>query len=94
VWERADAGRRCLGGARLTHQERRTTTYTLKNNASATATEGGAKTLVPLYIDHSADPRHEGYAIQTKQRAIKQTTAFSRYKVVLAHPSPSPNPSP
>ena len=79
VWERADAGRRRLAGARLTHQERKTTTYTLKNNASA-ATEDDAKTA-PLYIDHSADPRHEGYAIQTAERAIKQTTAFSRYKV-------------
>ena len=39
---------------------------------------------VPLYIDHSADPRHDGYAIQTTERAIKQTTAFSRYKVSLA----------
>jgi hypothetical protein len=39
---------------------------------------------VPLYIDHSADPRHDGYAIQTAERAIKQTTAFSRYKVALA----------
>ena len=44
---------------------------------------------VPLYIDHSADPRHDGYAIQTTERAIKQTTAFSRYKVALA-PSRAP----
>jgi len=82
VWERADAGRRSLAGARLTHQERRSTTYTLKNNASV-ATEGEAKTA-PLYIDHSADPSCGGFAIQTDERAIKQTTAFSRYKVVLA----------
>ena len=44
VWERAEAGRRRLIGAKLTHQERKTTTYTLKNNASA-ATDGTAKTV-------------------------------------------------
>merc|ERR1719377_230047 len=84
-WERTEGGGRRLGGARLTHQERKTTTYTLKNNASAPAgPEGGDKVPVPLYIDHSADPRHDGYAIQTTERAIKQTTAFSRYRVELA----------
>ena len=63
-WERTEGGGRRLAGARLTHHERKTTTYTLKNNASAAAEGAAADRPVPLYLDHSADPRHEGYAIQ------------------------------
>ena len=39
---------------------------------------------LPLYIDHEADARHEGYVITTTAHAIKQTTAFARYRYVLA----------
>ena len=106
-WERTDGGRRRLAGARLTHDERKTTTYTIKNNAAASveavaspagfevvdsasssssssSAAAAAPPLTPLYVDHSADPRHDGYAIQTEERAIKQTTAFTRFRVELA----------
>ena len=64
-------------------QERKTTTYLLKNNASAedAAEHRGRRGAAgAAAIDHGADPRHEGYAILTSERAIKQTTA-SRYRV-------------
>jgi len=74
--ERSAGGRPTLVGARLTHLDRKQTTYTIRNNAS----EGAA---VPLYIDHSADVGLGGYAIETSERAIKTTTAFARYRFDL-----------
>jgi len=44
---------------------------------------GGPSSAVPLYIDHEADARHEGYVITTAEHALKQTTAFTRYRYVL-----------
>jgi len=38
----------------------------------------------PLYIDHSADMALGGYAIETTERSIKKTAAFSRYRFELA----------
>jgi len=43
----------------------------------------GPSSAVPLFIDHEADARHEGYVITTAEHAIKQTTAFTRYRYVL-----------
>merc|ERR1719502_584673 len=92
--------RRHLAGARQAHLETKTTTYTIKNNATvadAAAAESASRTSTPasgaaasstalLYIDHEADVAHGGYVIRTKERAIKSTSsgAFSRYRFVLA----------
>jgi len=62
-------------GARLTHRHEKTTRYTIRNNAV------GESSM--LYVEHWADPRHNGFVITTADRAIKQTTAFSRYAVQL-----------
>jgi len=69
---------RVLVGAKLTHRDRKSTTYTIRNNASADAP------LSPLYVDHSADMELGGYSILTSERAIKTTAAFTRYRFDLA----------
>lgn len=97
-WRTAADGRRRrhLAGARQTHVETKTTTYTIKNNATSSTSDattsgagGGAATSsapAALYIDHEADVSHGGYVIRTKERAIKSTSsgAFTRYRFVLA----------
>jgi len=89
LWSPDERGRRVLRGALRKHDELKATTYELKNNAAATfdAAAGAgpsASKPMPLYIDHEADPRHNGYVITTDAHAIKQTTAFTRYRYVLA----------
>ena len=68
--------RRRLAGCRLTHREHLTTSYTLRNNAPSGAP-------VTLYLDHSAAPGCGGFSVLT-EGAIKKTTAFSRFRFVLA----------
>jgi len=96
-WSKGTNGRRTLSGARQTHEEIKRTTYVIKNNATSstgassvvgdmatvTAMAVGSSSGTPLFIDHVADPRHEGYTIMTTDHAIKQTTAFTRYRHVL-----------
>jgi len=99
---KTENGRRTLRGSRLTHEESKRTTYTIKNNAAAPpsaaaegaqdgaqdggggAPAGGVADLIPLYLEHAADMGHGGFSILTSERAIKQTTAFARFKFVLA----------
>lgn len=89
--ETNESGRRVLLGSRLTHEERKLTKYTIKNNAAAAATAdeaisgaiSGGSDVVPLYIEHEADAGYGGFSILTSERAIKQTTAFARFKFVL-----------
>ena len=68
----------------MTHDEEKRTTYTISNNSA-----DGPST--PLFIEHSADPSHEGYAIVTSERAVKTTTAFTRFP---SHPSSTADPWP
>jgi len=73
----ASGGASTLVGAKLTHRSRKRTVYTIRNNS----VQGAA--ISPLYIDHSADVGLGGYAIETTERAIKTTTAFTRYRFEL-----------
>lgn len=78
IQERVAGGKTTIVGAKLKHLDRKMTTYSIRNNSRVGAS------IAPLYIDHSADVGFGGYAIETTERAIKKTTAFTRYRFDLA----------
>ena len=98
LWKPDARGRRVLRGAIEKHDEHKSTRYEVKNSSyaaapapggtpdsySAEAASADGTHAVPLYIDHEADPKHGGYVITPGANAIKQTTAFTRYRYVLA----------
>jgi ubiquitin-large subunit ribosomal protein L40e len=61
-------------GIKLTTQHSRTTTYDLQNAAAAP---------VEILVSHEASNAHGGFAIETTALAIKTTTNFSQFKVLV-----------
>jgi len=60
-------------GCILNYRATKVTTYVVKNNSTT-------RTIERFYIDHTADPRHDGYVITTKERTVKAVTGFSRFQ--------------
>jgi len=62
-------------GCELSKLAVRTSRYTIKNNSTSRP--------AVLFIDHTADAGHGGFAVVTAERCIKATTAFSRFRFEL-----------
>jgi len=62
----------CILSYRVTKQ----TTYQVKNNSTT-------RTINQFYVDHTADSKHDGYVITTKERCIKAVTGFARFEFKL-----------
>jgi ubiquitin len=61
-------------GIKLTTQHSRSTTYDLQNAAAAP---------VEILVSHEASNAHGGFAIETTALAVKTTTNFSQFKIVV-----------
>jgi len=59
-------------GCILSYRATKRTSYVVKNNSTS-------RTIERFYIDHTADARHDGYVITTKERSVKAVTGFARF---------------
>jgi len=73
LYHTADGQIREAKGCTIGHRVTKYTNYVIKNNSNT-------RTIRHFYIDHTADARHDGFVISTKERAIKSVTGFSRYE--------------
>lgn len=62
---------------RVVSQTEQATKYLISNSSSD-------RSVPKLYVDHTASAQHGGFAIRTKERAVKATANFSRFQVALA----------
>jgi vacuolar-type H+-ATPase subunit I/STV1 len=62
-------------GCTISHKVTKQTTYNIKNNSTK-------KSIPRFYIDHTADTRHDGFVVVTKERCMKSVMGFSRYEFV------------
>jgi len=63
-------------GCRLSLLKQRVSRYNIKNNSPT-------QTVEHLYVDHSASCDHGGYAVVTKENAIKSVTGWTRFAFSL-----------
>jgi len=75
LYQTSDGQIREAKGCTMYHRVTKHTTYRIKNNSAK-------KSISKFYIDHTADTRHDGFVVVTKERCIKSVMGFSRYEFV------------
>jgi len=63
-------------GCILSHRVTKRTSYVIKNNSTL-------RVIERFYIDHTADAKHDGYVVTTKDRCVKAVTGFARYNFLI-----------
>jgi len=75
LYQMADGQIKDPKGCSIYHKVTKQTCYNIKNNSTK-------KSIPRFYIDHTADTRHDGFVVITKERCMKSVMGFSRYEFV------------
>jgi hypothetical protein len=73
LYHTSDGQIREARGCTIYHRVTKHISYEIRNNSTT-------KTIPRFYVDHTADTRHDGFVVTTKERCIKSVMGFSRYE--------------